>query len=732
MSKKKIKLYLHHDVYQEYAAERGPGFIVRAIKAPFRLAYKFCYGAGLSVIWVAKVTIASVQKIGDGGINTALLIHRPIAFVIKTVRFKHLPLNQTTFKISAAIFLLFVIGTTGFLHAGSVISSGLALQGKILGITGSGLDQLEQAQASLQNQQTSIAQTQFAGALKQFQQTQTEIESVGGSLNGILDLIPQKRDAEAVVSAISDLTSAGLTLTKSYEVLNGVKFSAEGLNAGDNETALATFDQTLKEVISKVDSASEKLATVSENNIPDDKKLLFVQARDTVVIAKKALHNFQEVYGLFAELISGDKELLVFFQNNNELRPTGGFLGTYGKLAVKDGKITNMKISSIYDLDGQLSETITPPQALLAVNDRWFLRDSNWFFNFPESARKMISFYEKEGGQTPDTVMVMTPELVVNLLAITGPIPMSAYGTTLTRDNFVETTQLITSVYYDRGLNQPKQMLADFFPVLLQRISTMTVPEKLRAFEALQGAFAQKQILLYSRNSETQKKIEQFNWGGAVVNSDRDYLAVVNTNLGGTKTDTYMEQGLNLQTDIGSSGEIVNTLTITRKNTLQKSANTVNTSYVRVYVPNGSKLLEASGFSVKDIPQNTNNYSKDPDIAKLEANAVQHVVNGTYMSTESDKSVFGNWMITEGGQTQTVTIKYTLPFTLSKLDRYSLISQKQPGAPIQTITHTLSYPDYKAVWQTSNTNSTNQPHTTVQTQELRTDQFTGIVLEKIE
>ncbi|MCC7356482.1 MAG: DUF4012 domain-containing protein [Candidatus Doudnabacteria bacterium] len=732
MSKKKIKLYLHHDVFQEYAAERGPGIIIRLIKAPFRFAYRFCYGAGLTVIWLGKAVIASVQKIGDGGINTALLIHRPIAFVIRTVRFKQLPLNQTAFKISAAVFLLFVVGTTVFLHAGSVISSGLALQGKVLGITGSGLDQLEQAQASLQNQQTSIAQTQFAGALKQFQQTQAEIDNVGGSLNGIFNLIPQKRDAEAVVSAISDLTSAGLTLTKSYEVLNGVKFSAEGLNAGDNKTALVTFDQTLNEVVSKVDSASEKLNSVSESSIPDDKKLLFVQARDTVSIAKKALHNFQEVYSLFAELIGGNKDLLVFFQNNNELRPTGGFLGTYGKLDVEDGKITNMKISSIYDLDGQLTDTIAPPQALLAVNDRWFLRDSNWFFNFPESARKMISFYEKEGGQTPDMVMTMTPELVVNLLAVTGPIAMPAYGTTLTKDNFVETTQLVTSVYYDRGLNQPKQMLADFFPVLLQRISSLSVPEKLQAFEALQGAFAQKQILLYSRNSETQRKIEQFNWGGVIADSDRDYLAVINTNLGGTKTDTYIDQNLNLQTEINANGEIVNTLTITRKNTLQKSENTRNTSYVRVYVPNGSKLLEASGFSVKDIPPSTNLYNKDADIAALEATAIQHVASGTYVGTESNKSVFGNWMIIEGGQTQTVTVKYSLPFTLSELDRYSLISQKQPGAVIQKITQTISYPDYKALWQTSNTSSISQTHSTVQTHELRTDQFTGIVLERIE
>ncbi len=732
MGKRKIKLYLHHNVFQEYAAERRPGFMMRAIKAPFRYVYNLFYATGLTIIWISKAGINGVQKIGDGGINTAILIHRPFAFIIRTVRYKNLPLNQPAFKISAALFLVCVLSTTIFLHAGSVVSSGLALKGKVLGITTSGLEQLEQAQESLQNQQTAVAQTQFAGALQQFQQTQNEIQNVGGALNGILNLIPQKRDAEAVVSAITDLTDAGLTLTKSYEVLNGVKFSAEGLYAGDNKAALTNFNQTVQEVVAKVDSAEQKLNSVAESSIPEDKRLLFIQARDTVKIAQKALHNFQEVYGLFAQMIDGNKELLVFFQNNNELRPTGGFLGTYGDLDVSNGRITKMKISSIYDLDGQLTETIAPPHALLSVNDRWFLRDSNWFLSFPESARKMISFYEKEGGQTPDMVMVMTPELVVKLLAITGPINMPAYGATLTADNFVETTQLVTSVYYDRNLNQPKQMLADFFPVLLQTISTLDVPVKLKTFEALQAAFSEKQILLYARDKDTQKKIEQFNWGGAVASSDRDYLALTNTNLGGTKTDTYIKQGMHLQTDINASGEVTNTLTITRKNTLQKSENTINKSYVRVYVPNGSKLLEASGFSVVDIPQSVSTYNKDPDIASQEANAIQHVISGTYIGTESDKTVFGNWMVTEGGQTQEVTIKYSLPFRLGKLDRYSLVAQKQPGAPLQSIVQKISYPSHKALWQTSSTNAINDSHATNITHELRTDQFTGIVLEQIE
>ncbi len=709
MGKRKIKLYIHHNVFQEYDTERhGSGFVVRILKTPSRIVFGLCYRTGLLL----------------------LAAHKAVRSIFQTFRYKRLPFSQPTFKFSAIVFLLCLIVTTVFLHAGSVVSSGLALQGRILGVTSGGLDQLKQAQQALENQETAVAQTQFAGALQQFQQSQQDIQNVGGILNGLLDLIPQKRDAEAVVAAISELTEAGLILTQSYEALHGVSVSAEGLSAADNKAALETFDQTLRTVIAKVDSASQKLDSVSESSVPQDKRLLFVQARDTVSIAQKALHNFQGVYGLFAEIISGNKQILLFFQNNNELRATGGFLGTYGNLAMTDGKINNMKISSIYDLDGQLTETITPPQALLVVNDRWYLRDANWFLNFPESARKMTEFYEKEGGQTPDLVMVMTPELVVTLLESTGPIAMPAYGTTLTSENFIETTQLITSVYYDRALNQPKQMLADFFPVLLQTISALPVPEKLRAFQSLQEAFAQKQILLYSKNSDTQKKIEQFNWGGAVAHSDRDYLAVTTTNLGGTKTDTYIEQQIDVQTNITATGEVTDTVTITRKNTLQQSANTLNKSYLRMYVPHGATLLSASGFSPVEIPLANEAYKKDPDIATIETSAIEHLASGTRVGVESDKTVFGNWIITEGGETQTVTITYHLPFTLNELDRYSLIMQKQPGAPLAHVTHTITYPDYTTLWQTGGNGTESTAHGTKRTYELKTDQLTGLVLER--
>jgi hypothetical protein len=55
-----------------------------------------------------------------------------------------------------------------------------------------------------------------------------------------------------------------------------------------------------------------------------------------------------------------EKKYLIFFANNMELRPGGGFLGSFGILNVKDYTIEDIKVYDVYDADGQLTAHIDP------------------------------------------------------------------------------------------------------------------------------------------------------------------------------------------------------------------------------------------------------------------------------------------------------------------------------------------------------------------------------------
>lgn len=718
--KKSIKFYFHHNQYHEMVFKTKSGWFSKILFSPLQLLYLLCFSVGWIVLQIVNKFLYFAK--------TIINIVRQFS---KDLSKKRLPFNTLEFKTSLVSFAVLLIIVSIFLQSGTVVSNGLEIKGKVLGNATKGIDQLKQAQQSLQNQQEDIAQQQLAGALKQFEQTQKDIEGVGGVLNNLLDVFPQKRDGENLLNAVTEVTQAGIELTQTYQLVKEIKVSPQGISFSSVSTKEATdiFNNSLKRAIQRVDTASSAIEKVSPDSLPENLTTTFIQARDTLFIAQKSLHNFFGVFELFDKLFLGQKHILVLFQNNNELRASGGFMGTYGSLKMRDGSINSMKISSIYDLDGQLKENIAPPLPLYAVNYRWFLRDSNWFFNFPDSARKIISFYEKEGGETPDIVITMTPELITKLLAITGPVYLEKYGISLSSETFIELTQLATSINYDREQNEPKQMLADFFPIMLQKIGTLEMKQRLSALEALQQSLNTKSLLLYATDIETQRQIEAFHWGGQVTTTDRDYLAIVSSNLGGTKTDTYIDQTLNLITEVQKNGEIINTLSITRKNTLPNFETMMNSSYIRVFVPEGSELIEASGFNLNKIVPQNNSTVTDPDVKKLEETMVQNITNGTYTNLEAGKTVFGNWMITRGGQTQTAVVRYKLPFTLKAVDRYSLILQKQSGNTRTNVEYSVKSPDRKIIWSSSNSDLGNN-HLLETNYKLENDSFIGLVIQK--
>ena len=171
------------------------------------------------------------------------------------------------------------------------------------------------------------------------------------------------------------------------------------------------------------------------------------------------------------------KRILVIFQNQNELRSTGGFIGSFADILLQDGKIQNINISSIYDLDGQLNENIRPPAPILSVNNRWYFRDANWFTSFDESAKKIISFYEKEGGETPSLLLAITPQVISELLKITGPLKTKD-NIELNQDNFLENLQVLTQTDREDPSNEPKKFWACCLPNYSKNQSAKT-PKKL-------------------------------------------------------------------------------------------------------------------------------------------------------------------------------------------------------------------------------------------------------------
>jgi hypothetical protein len=388
---------------------------------------------------------------------------------------------------------------------------------------------------------------------------------------------------------------------------------------------------------------------------------------------------------------------------------------------------------------------VVPPSPIQKISGGWSLHDSNWFPDFPKSAEKAIWFFEKTGGPTVDGVITMTPDVMKNLLEITGPIEMEEYGLIVDKDNFVEKVQNEVEDNYDKELNQPKKILADLAPKILDKIfNARSASEMTKTVGVLEKSLNEKQILLYSANFKIEKEISEQGWSGEMLKTQKDYLSVINSNINGYKTDGVIDEKIEHQAEIQADGSITDTIIITRKHNGGNEAyewfNKVNADYMRVYVPLGSKLISAEGqsreFNSSLLDYDSLKFKRDPQVQMEENSTNIDEQTGTRIYEDSGKTVFANWVYVSPQETVVMKYKYLLPFKIdlnleNKLvDAYSLLAQKQSGSRGSAFDSEVIFPEnYKVAWKYPS-ESVMANNKLQFSGDLKRDKFAGIAFQR--
>jgi len=362
------------------------------------------------------------------------------------------------------------------------------------------------------------------------------------------------------------------------------------------------------------------------------------------------------------EVLTGlsNGKFLILFQNNTELRPSGGFIGSFAVAETKDAKLANIYFdTNIYKRDNtfSVSNFIEPPTALKTINGNWTMRDANWAIDYAEAAQKVAWFYNEEGGTPVDGVIAIDTTFFEKILKVVGPVELKEYNTTITSENFAENVQYkIEKEYFNDprnwSINEPKSILKDLMMEIFSRVQN-----KKYLFEivkTINSSLSQKHILLYFNNKEMESVVKDKNWGGTVVEPNAsDYLYINYANLGANKSSLKVKENIALE-NVNLANKNVDKLTITRTNQSENEwpyGN--NKNYVRIAVPKGAQLLSI--------------YEDGRDI-----------IGDANTTEEGNKTVFGFWLETKAQTSKVWEITYELPskFVGSK---YSLYWQKQPG-----------------------------------------------------
>lgn len=617
-------------------------------------------------------------------------------------------------SFSAACFV--IISAVG---AAAYWNQGLFIKGKVLGVSQEGYASMNAALASFKDQNFDGSVANFNKANLKFSEASEELDKMGNFLiesSRFLPFVSQLSSGKNAMEAGKYLASAGEELVKTAKIADAFKESKDL----ENVSLLDLFreaEKSLEGAGGNLQKANDAVAKVNVDDLPNDKKEKFVLLKTNLPTALSAVEIFRENEHILNDLLGGNgpRKYLFLFQNNQEMRPTGGFIGSYGLLDIANGHIRKFFIDGIFNPDGQLQEKVVPPLPIQKISAAWSLHDSNWFPDFPTSAKEAIVFYEKTGGPTADGVITLTPTVLEKLLEITGPIEMKDYDVVLDSHNFIEKTQYEVEEDYDKTENKPKKILADLAPLLLDKLfSTRDLGMLAKTLDVFVEALDQKQILIYSQNEELQKMISNEGWSGEVLPARGDYLSVINTNINGFKTDGVISEKIEHQAEIQSDGSVVDTVVITRHhnggNTGFDWWDKVNADYMRIYVPLGSKFLGVEGQTRESdsspLDYEALGFRKDPRVEKEEAGMAIDEATGTRIYDDSGKTVFANWTYVSPQETMTIKYRYELPFKISfdgtdkVAEGYSLLAQKQAGSLGSEFYSSISFPSkFKVNWK---------------------------------
>ncbi len=546
-------------------------------------------------------------------------------------------------------------------------------QEQIVTYANNAYEDLKVASSELVDNNTNQAQNRFNSAERNFAEASAELNTVSNSLKTIINLIPTDNpnieDAENILSAGEQISSIGESLTKIF-----AQFKTE--KTGYLTDNLATLQNEIKVILPKLNTLNSNLQNIRPEAIPDEKVELFQKIKEQINLVYSDLNEFNEFTDSLNYILGQNikRRYLFVFQNNNELRPTGGFMGSFALVDIDRGQITNIEIpgGGTYDMQGNLFEKLVSPYPLHLINPLWQMQDANWFPDFPSSAKKTMWFYEHSGGSSVDGVIAINSSFLPKLLDLTGPIYLEDYQQYFTSANIVNELQNAIEIEYNNETeNTPKKILGELAPKLIEKLFELKGNDLITLAKTVKNNLAEKEIQMYFRNEDVQNKISEYGWTGEILDSSKDYLAVINSNIGGGKTDAYIEQNINLTTDIYNNGEIINTVEITRKHTGKISdtfGQTSNLDYLRIYVPYGSQLISAQNFD--DIPAEAfekaeTYWQDDTDLTNIQGDIWVDQNTGTFINNEYNKTVFGNWIQVDPGEEKTVIFKYRLPITLN-------------------------------------------------------------------
>ena len=592
--------------------------------------------------------------------------------------------------------------------------------GYVGAVTATALAHANTGRKAVESAIASVKVLDVESALVQVRSADTEFSAADAALNrvALLERVPWV--GERVIAARKLLDAGRATAGAAEETLLSVRDIAvvfretqvsaasapdlfrepaqifRGLDAEGRRRVLAGLSADaghLAPAAERADGAIAALDRLAADPIAAGFASSITEARGRLVMMRDVLRAAAPFAGSLPQLLGYPtaKRYLLFFENNTELRPTGGFLGTYALLTVRDAAVTDVETKDVYALDGPNEQTDrpVPPDPIrryLGLN-KWYLRDANWSPDFSVAAPLMARFFREEAAvalgpnEAPviDGVVAVTPELAAAVMRVVGPVTVD--GTTFDAHNLTDALEYqVEKAFADKGVpfTSRKDILASLVDEVARRISALSAADMGGLMAAVQQALDERHLLIWSEDPDVQRLVAERNWAGAFRPVRGDYLSVVDANLASLKTDAVMVRSMEYSFKPETDRTFVGTVRLKYANTGHFDWKTTRyRTYTRVYLPAVTTFLGVTGAMQDDKLKDPARRPGTADVAN-----------------ELGRRVFGAFISVEPGETRTLEFRFRLAPAVAdaiRAGQYVLDVDKQAGTVANGLTLDLDF-----------------------------------------
>ena len=438
-----------------------------------------------------------------------------------------------------------------------------------------------------------------------------------------------------------------------------------------------SINQLIDSLEGHLSSLQQQAATITQN---------MPTFHPALVKRKKQLQEFNafsssisQLFPILHELLAKDTEktYVLLFANNMEIRPGGGFIGSFAVIHIKNYAISPIQTYDVYDADGQLIAHVDPPAPIAQYlhQPHWFLRDSAFSPDFSENVNKAKFFLSKTMKlDSIDGMALITTTAVQKVLQATGSLYVPDYKETINADNFYIKAQVYAENNFFPGSIKKKQFLSAVFDQLLIQLQDFS---NAQTAIAIKSSLDEKQIVVSSQSDEIQQYLDNQYWSGRMLpatcpagktNCIADYIFPVEANLGVNKANFSVRRSFSSDIDFSKEGVIRNRFTTLFVNDSIRDVfpGGVYKNYYQVFLPPNSVVnrITKNNVLIDQFDQDTTQY---------------HRV-GMYIEIKPQEKA-------------EITIDYSLTPQIPKgKSIYQMIMQKQIGLPATDTNWTIHLP----------------------------------------